>query len=269
MISSLKKQLLHIIYCYFFIGLSSASFAQQTDVESLLKIKIKLSRDLIYSNPRRSDQIADTIIQLSKKYNRPMFEAGAWNVKGILKHFTSSPDTALKYFTISEELGLRAKDKLSIAKAKQNKNMSLQQMGKYELALKSCLEALKLYKELGNLQGQASVLGDVGNILIQQDRAADAITYLKEAIAITININNENIRANLYNSLGVAYSDNNQSELAIETYKEALNLAEKNNNLKNQISININLGEYVWDLNKNLNETLKYYFKAEKLAMDY
>lgn len=269
MINSLRKSIPKIFFYCFFIGLYSPSFAQQEDVESLLKSKIQQARELIYSNPQKSDRIADTIIQLSKKHNRPVFEAGGWNVKGILKSFTSSPDTALRYFAISEELGIRAKDKLSIAKAKQNKNMSLQQMGKYELALKTCLEALKLYEELGILQAQAGVLGDIGNILIQQERPADAINYLKEAIALTFKAKDENIRGNLYNSLGVAYSDNNQSELVIETYLEALKLAEKNNKLKNQITININLGEFLWKLNKNPDEALKYYLKAEKLALDY
>ncbi len=247
----------------------AADVYSQQPVDDILAASIQRAKNLVYSDPKRSERVADSVILLGKKHNRPLAEAAGWNIKAILKHFTASPDSALKYFENSERLGIRANDKLTIAKAKQNKNLPLSQMGKFDLALKTCLEAVKLYAELGNLQAQAACLGDIGNILIQQERPADAIGYLKEAIAASVKINDEVLRTNFFNSLGVAYADNKQPDLALKTYKEGLAFAERHNNIKSQISLNINIGEYSWGLKRDAAEALPYFLKAEKLAFEY
>lgn len=262
-----KNNCLKLIYICCLLLPAADVFCQQID--DVLRDKIQRARDLVYSDAKSSERAADSVIQLSKRYNKPVSEAVGWNIKGIIKHFTASPDSALKYFEISERLGIKANDKLTIAKAKQNKNLPLSQMGKFDLALKTCLEAVKLYGELGNLQAQAACLGDVGNILIQQERPEDAIGYLKEAISISVKINDESLRTNFFNSLGVAYADNKQEQLALQTYKDGLAFAKRYNNIKSQISININIGESLWYVNKDANESLKYFAEAERLALEY
>ncbi len=265
---NLKEKYLLPALCFYFM-FNFELFAQTNSPDNILNTKLQLAKDLVYSDARRSKKLAKTEIKLSKKQNNLIYEAAGWNIKGIIKYFISSPDTALQYFIISEQLGLKANDKLSIAKAKQNKNLPLSQMGKYDLALQTCLDAVKLYEELGNLQAQAACLGDIGNILIQQSRPTDAIAYLKEAISISKRLNNEAGRANFFNSLGIAYAESKQPHLALETYSEALKLAEKFNNIKNQISININMGEFVWEIRKDAIQSLNYFQKAEKLAIEY
>ena len=93
--------------------------------------------------------------------------------------FTSSPDSALKYFSNSERLAIKANDKLALAKAIANKNIPLQEIGKYDLAIRACLDAIKIYDELGNYQLKAGSLADIGNILVSQKRPKDAIQYFE------------------------------------------------------------------------------------------
>ncbi len=241
----------------------------QTSAENSLNQKAQLAKTLIFTNPARASIIADSIINLSQKNKLPILEATGWNIKGVIHAFTASPDSAYKYFLNSERLGIKAKDKLSIAKARQNQNIPLQQMGKYDLAVKQCLEALKIYAELNDLRGQTTALGDIGNILINQKQFQDAINYLEQAIEISKKLKEESIRPNLYNSLGVAFINTDRPKAALSIYKEALLLADRNNNIKNQISININIGEVLWTLDGKADQTLQYYSKAETLAKKY
>lgn len=241
----------------------------QTSVEHSLNQKAQLAKTLIFTNPARASIIADSIINLSQKNKLLVLEATGWNIKGVIHAFTASPDSAYKYFLNSERLGIKAKDKLSIAKARQNQNIPLQQMGKYDLAVKQCLEALKIYAELNDLRGQTTALGDIGNILINQKQFQDAINYLEQAIEISKKLKEESIRPNLYNSLGVALISIDKPKAALSIYKEALLLADRNNNIKNQISININIGEVLWTLEGKADQTLQYYSKAEALAKKY
>ncbi len=262
-------RLLKISLISVFILLLNSKASAQITVEENLNQKAQFAKSLVFTNPAKGELIADTIIRLSQKNKLALLEATGWNIKGVINAFTSSPDSALKYFNNSERLALKANNKLALAKAIANKNIPLQEMGKYDLAIRACLDAIKIYEELGNYQLKAGSLADIGNILVSQKRPKDAIQYFKEAISISFELKEENMRPNFYNSLGVAYLNNNQYESALKIYREALKLAEKNKNLKNQISINLNLGDVLWRLNKNATESLSYLRKAEKLALDY
>jgi two-component system, NarL family, sensor kinase len=252
------------------LSVASNAFAQkQTAIEQLIDAKTARAKSLVYSNAKESARVADTLIQLSRKYNKPLNEATGWNVKGIIMSFIGNPDSALFYFEKTEQIGLRINDKLTIAKAKQNKNLPLSKLGKYDQALQTCLEALKLYKEIDIKASQASCLADIGNILIRSNKASQAIEYLQDAINIADQINDESLKPNFYNSIAVAYLETQQYTLAKQTYQKALPLAEKFNRINNQISILMNLGDVDWQRERNGQSATAYYLKAEKLAITY
>jgi two-component system NarL family sensor kinase len=252
------------------MGAASPAYAQKNSgIEQLIEQKTARAKSLVYSNPKASAKVADTLIQLSQKHNKPLNEATGWNVKGIIMSFIGNPDSALFYFNKTEQIGIRINDKLTIAKARQNKNLPLSRMGKYDQAMQTCLAALKLYQELGNKESQAGCLGDIGNILIRSNKSADAIRYLKEAIQTADELKDEALKVNFYNSLAVAYLETKQDQLAKETYKKALPLAEKHNRVNNQISILMNLGDLVWQMSRDGKESSGYYLKAEKLALNF
>ncbi|TKB97153.1 tetratricopeptide repeat-containing sensor histidine kinase [Pedobacter cryotolerans] len=248
---------------------SNVCAQKQTAIEQLINAKTSRAKSLIYSNAKESARVADTVIQLSRKHNKPLNEATGWNVKGIIMSFIGTPDSALIYFEKTEQIGLRINDKLTIAKARQNKNLPLSKLGKYDQALQTCLEALKLYQEIDNKASQAGCLADIGNILIRSNKAKQAIAYLQDAIDIAEQINDESLKPNFYNSIAVAYLQTAQYALAKQTYQKALLLAEKFNRTNNQISILMNLGDLVWQSERDGKSSTAYYLKAEKLAIAY
>jgi len=246
------------------------SFAQHaTSIDQLIEAKTNRAKSLVYSNAKESAKVTDTVILLSRKYNKPVNEATGWNVKGIIMSFIGNPDSALFYFIKTEQIGLSIGDKATVAKARQNKNLPLSKLGKYDQAMQTCLEALKLYRELDNKASQASCLGDIGNILIRSNKSKEAINYLKEALQIAEGIKDETLKPNFYNSLAVAYLETSQYDLAKQTYQKALPLAEKFNRTNNQISILMNLGDLAWQKDRNGAMAKSYFLKAEKLAQTY
>lgn len=246
------------------------SIAQQNSaIDQLIEAKTNRAKSLVYSNAKESAKVADTVISLSRKHNKPLNEATGWNVKGIIMSFIGNPDSALFYFNKTEQIGLRTGDKITIAKARQNKNLPLSKLGKYDQAMQTCLEALKLYRELDNKASQASCLGDIGNILIRSNKSKEAINYLQEALQIADEVKDETLKPNFYNSLAVAYLETKAYEMAKQTYQKALPLAEKFNRTNNQISILMNLGDLVWQKDQDGAMAKTYFLKAEKLAQTY
>lgn len=251
------------------IAASHAYAQKNSGTDQLIEQKTARAKSLVYSNPKVSAKMADTVIQLSQKYNKPLNEATGWNIKGVIMSFIGNPDSALYYFSKTEQIGLRINDKQTIAKARQNMNLPLSRIGKYDQAMQTCLAALKLYEELGNKESKAGCLGDIGNILIRSNKYRDAIQYLKEAIQIADQLRDEALKVNFYNSLAVAYLNTGQNQLAKETYKNALPLAEKHSRVNNQISILMNLGDLVWQMSRDGKESSAYYLSAEKLARSF
>jgi two-component system NarL family sensor kinase len=238
-------------------------------IDQLIDAKTAKAKSLVYANAKVAAKVADTVIQLSRKHGRPLSEATGWNLKGIVMHFIGSSDSAMIYFQKTEEIGLRVGDKLTLAKAKQNKNLVYSKLGQYDKALASCFESLKLYQQLGNKMSQASCMGDIGNIFIRSNRPAQAVEYLQDALALAEEIKDDGLKPNFYNSLAVAYMDLNQYASARQTYLKALPLAEKFNRVNNQISILMNLGDLAWQHGKDANQAINYYQKAEKLAISF
>ncbi|RZM27236.1 MAG: hypothetical protein EOO88_14120 [Pedobacter sp.] len=242
---------------------------QDNQIDKLLDAKTMRAKAVVYSNAKLSSKISDSIIVLSKLHNKPLAEATAWNIKGIVMSFIGTPDSALHYFEIMEKLGVKTGDKKTIAKAKQNKNLPLSKAGKYAAAFATCLDALKIYEELDYKEAQAGCLGDMGNIMIRSEKPEEGIRYLNQAVSIAEQINDESLKPNFYNSLAVAYMATNQLQQAKDTYLKALPLAIKFKRVNNQISINLNLGDNAWLLTKDPEQVMPYFLKAEKLAIEY
>ena len=248
---------------------SSNVFGQTPAVKSAIETKINYAKSILFSDMKRSAKILDSVLVPVKKYNLQLEEASLYNLKGIIFNFSGNQDSAVVNFEKSERIALKIGDKLSIAKAKQNKGLPLVKMGKYALALGSILEAVKYYESIDFKSGVARAYGDIANILIRQENNKEAVGYLTKAIKIADEINESGIKSNFYNSLGVAYQALNETRNAYETYLKALELAEKLKNIKSQIAITQNLGQISWALNPNDLKSFEYFKKAELLAIGY
>lgn len=245
------------------------SNAQTPSSISKIETRITFAKSILFSDMKRSAKLIDSILISVKKYNFQLEEASLYNLKGVIFNFSGKQDSSLIYFEKAEAIGLKIGDKLTVAKAKQNKGLPYVKMGNYIQALRSILEAIKYYEYINLKSAVARSYGDIGNILIRQENAKDAVEYLKKAIAIADEVNEPALKTNFYNSLAVAYQNLKDNKSAYETYLKALALAEKLKNIKAQITINQNLGQMSWALDETDGKSFEYHKKAEELAISY
>lgn len=244
-------------------------FGQTPLVKSQIEAKINFAKSILFSDMKRSAKVIDSVLGPVKKYNLQLEEASLYNLKGIIFNFSGKQDSSVIFFEKAESIGVKIGDKLTIAKAKQNKGLPLVKMGYYVQALRSILEAIKYYESINLKSGVARGYGDIGNILIRQENEKDAVEYLKKGIAIADEIKEPALKTNFYNSLAVAYENLKDKKSAYETYLKALALAEKLKNVKAQITINQNLGQLSWALDETDGKSFEYHKKAEQLAISY
>ncbi|TCC93503.1 hypothetical protein EZ428_01665 [Pedobacter frigiditerrae] len=257
------------IFAYLFCFVNFNSVAQTVAIKSKINAQINLAKDIVFSDMKRSNRVADSVLVSLRKYKLELEEASIYNLKGIIYNFSGKLDSSLIFFEKAEQIGLKIGDKLTIAKAKQNKNMPYGKMGKYALAMQTIFEAIKYYESINSKSAIARCYGDIGNILIRQDNSKGAVDYLKKAIAMADEVNELSLKTNFYNSLAVAYDELKDKKAAKETYLKGLALAEKLNNVKSQITITLNLGMISWSLDNTDDQSFEYYKKAEKLAISF
>ncbi|NET82915.1 MAG: tetratricopeptide repeat protein [Moorea sp. SIO1F2] len=97
----------------------------------------------------------------------------------------------------------------------------------YQAALKSWQEALSIYRELEDRQGEANSLYNLGNAYhsLGQYRKAAALKSWQEALSIYRELEDRQGEANSLNNLGLAYHSLGQYRKAIEFYQQSLALA--------------------------------------------
>ncbi|MBC7515290.1 MAG: tetratricopeptide repeat protein [Alkalinema sp. FL-bin-369] len=86
-------------------------------------------------------------------------------------------------------------------------------------------EALKLYREIKDLRGEGSTLGNLGIVYYLFGRYPKAIEYQEQSLAIAREIKNRYGERITLNNLGVALA-RKEPELAIIFYKQSVNIAE-------------------------------------------
>ena len=104
----------------------------------------------------------------------------------------------------------------------------------YTVVFSNVKDAIKLYKELkkkhpNDYNFRESELNTLGYELLKSNRIKDAIAIFK------LNIKEYPDSFNVYDSMGEAYMDDGQNDLAIENYEKSLELNPKNDNAKQMI----------------------------------
>jgi tetratricopeptide (TPR) repeat protein len=90
------------------------------------------------------------------------------------------------------------------------------------LALKSLQRALKIYRELGDLQGEGQALKALGKVSSNRKDYTKAIEYYQQGLAIVPKLNDRKLELDMLNGLGRAYIKLEDYNKAIAIYQKVL-----------------------------------------------
>jgi tetratricopeptide (TPR) repeat protein len=104
------------------------------------------------------------------------------------------------------------------------------QTGQVEAALQSWQQALIIYREIKDRQGEENALGNLGNAYFFLGDYAKAIEYLQQSLAIAREIKDRLGEGQSLGSLGNTYSSLGDYAKAIEYLQQSLAIAKSINN---------------------------------------
>ena len=136
--------------------------------------------------------------------------------------------------------------------------------GKVKQALEIYHSALKIQKEIGDLEGISTSLNNIGAIYNAQKQIDEALKYCKEALEIKIKLGNKKKIAMSLNNIGAIYNSEDKPYEALMYFKKALKIREAiGDNFGIGIAYN-NIGETYFKQNK-FDNALKYFQKSLKI----
>ncbi|HAJ61334.1 MAG TPA: Fis family transcriptional regulator [Cyanobacteria bacterium UBA8543] len=116
------------------------------------------------------------------------------------------------------------------------------QKGQLEAAIESWEQALLIYQQLQNRQGEGATLENLGAIYLYLGNYNKAIEFLQPFLAIAKNTGNRSSEAQALGNLGIAYKGSGKYTQSIESHQQALTLMRELNNRQGEGQILGNLG---------------------------
>jgi CHAT domain-containing protein/tetratricopeptide (TPR) repeat protein len=124
----------------------------------------------------------------------------------------------------------------------------LQQQGidSYQISYQSALEflqsALEIYRDIDNRQGEANLLGNLGNVYYSRGDYLRAIDFHQQSLAIKREIGDQQGEANSLGNLGNAYNSLGEYPQAIGFHKQSLTIYRKIGDRQGEAGSFVNLG---------------------------
>jgi CHAT domain-containing protein len=123
------------------------------------------------------------------------------------------------------------------------KSNAYQSLGDYQQAIDFQQQSLAIARDLGNRQGEADSLGNLGNAYQSLGDYQQAIDFHKQSLAIARNLGDRQGEAISLNNLGVVYESIGDYQQATDFYQQSLAIARDLGNRQGEaISLN-NLGD--------------------------
>jgi signal transduction histidine kinase/CheY-like chemotaxis protein len=212
----------------------------------LLLGKRQDSTDVIVDNPEGIKQI-EILNNLSNSYQ------------------STEPQKALELATEALNLSTDQKATKQEANSLFNIGESYLSMGDNIKAMKSILEAHKIYTNIGDKEGIAKSANKLGVLNRFFGDYSTALEYTLNALEIFKEIGDkEGIASSLIN-IGVVYRNLGEDENALKNYSDALRICEENNFSKELTNALISTGNIYWYSGDN-KKALSFYDKAHETA---
>jgi len=136
-----------------------------------------------------------------------------------------------------------------------------------EAALQSFQQALAIYQEIKDLQGEGNTLKRLGDACLSLKEHEKAIAFYQQSLALVKAVSDRELEGRVLNNLGLAYKELGDSTKAIEYYQQALAIAKEINNRKLQQTALNNLG-YIYVVLENPAKVVEYYQQVLAISQE-
>ncbi len=176
-------------------------------------------------------------------------------------------DQAIEFYQQALELYQELRNRQGQATSLGNLGIVYRQQGYWDQAIEFLEQALELKKELEDRQGQASILGNLGNVYRRQGHLDQAIEFFKQALELMKELGDRQGQATVLGDLGNVYFQQGHLDQAVEFYQQALELQKELEDCQGQANQLGSLGN-VYLRQGHLDQAVEFYQQALELQKE-
>lgn len=143
-------------------------------------------------------------------------------------YINQDPIRATEYTREALSLALEITDKKGMAASYNNLGVAYRNQGALDKALEYYLTSLQMYQNIQNKEGIATTKNNIGNIYSIKKDQAQATKYLEESNKLFLELKDEARIIGSFNNLGNLYSELQMYDQAMKYYDEASRRSEQN-----------------------------------------
>ena len=210
-----KNAAIHAKACYELDRRSGDPDMMSSSLNTLAKIYMGARQ------PKQAEGYILKAIENAKKANNPTRMAVIYGTANEIYHSLGEEQKAYDYAKLAYDINMRQGDKSSAAMRQVGMASALLWLKRYGEAQANLEQAIPQLRTDGNLPSLGIALNQMGGVMLQTKRPAEAVKYYREAADIFIKIkdyyNESHTRLGLYNAL--KDSDPKAAMVEMERYK--------------------------------------------------
>ncbi|MFT6922372.1 MAG: adenylate cyclase [Crocinitomicaceae bacterium] len=270
----MRKLLLIIL-----ITLSGINLKAQTNLDSLYTVwqdetladssrakayKDYIGKGYLYSNPDTAFILAKNLLSFGEEQKYEKAKAMAYNLMGSSKYLKSDFLSALNYFQRNLKIYEELGDIEGGASAANNMGIIYSSLGNSPKSLFYYHSSLKKYEEIGNKRGIATALNNIGSIFENQKDYPKALDYYQRSKNILEEIGDKRASSSAMGNVGVIYYQLKEYPKALEYYQSSLKLKQEIGDLNGEALTINNIGN-IYQMQGDYAKAMDFYQRSLKI----
>ncbi|NOQ73959.1 MAG: tetratricopeptide repeat protein [Crocinitomix sp.] len=271
-----------IIITVFLVGFSLTCAKAQTNLDSLLGIwqddsqidsnRIKAYYDYIYkgflyNNPDTAFTMTEELVQFTEENQYPNYKrklGDLRNMQGISFHLSGNYPKSIEYYQRSVKIQNEIGNKQGAARPLSNIGYTYFTLGNNVMALEYYQRGLKINKEIGKKRGYAINLINIGLVYADQHDYTEALSYYERSLKINEEIENKQEIVNCLTNIGVVHADQGNYTEALDYYERSLKIGQEIG-AKRRVALSLNNIGLIYADQANYHLALDYYLRSIKI----
>jgi len=194
-----------------------------------VRLLVVLSRNYYLSKPDSGFYYASKALEIAKKTGDTPGEVHALTQTAYSMWLLGNFPAALQTFLSSLHLAQQLNDQWSIARNYDGMSCIYAEQGDQNLAIAYALKSEAIFKKLRDYENVVDELMDLADFTLSAHQTDVALKYGKEALALSIRINETVWRPQIFTAIGNCYAASGQRKQALYYFKRAAAMAIKYN----------------------------------------
>ena len=266
-----------IFSCVFFLVIAFCISAQNktdslkklltntTNSTARAALLVELSKNYYLSKPDSGLDYANEALTISKKTGDIKGEMRALSQAGFSMFLLGNYPAALQTFIRSQHIATQLNDKWSIARNYDGIGCVFARQNENELAVEYALKSLAVFRQIGDYDYVVDELMSIGHFCRNTKKYNLALQYSKQALNLSVKMNETRWRPQILSIIGVTYSLLNDEVLALNYMHQSEVLAKKYGQTYNLIETYVDLAQN-YQRNNQRDSSITYAKKAYNLS---